>query len=77
MFREFRAALALKPSDDRYPHKGLLFAIYLWGARLSGNRDVGKPQVERAFFERATQALQSQFDAQNETRYLQAIQAEY
>ncbi|KLO16069.1 hypothetical protein SCHPADRAFT_823743, partial [Schizopora paradoxa] len=71
-----KAALALKPSDDKYPHEGLIYAIYLWGARLSGNRDVAKPQAERAFFERATQALQIQLDTQSATRHLQAVQTQ-
>ncbi|THH04594.1 hypothetical protein EW145_g5404 [Phellinidium pouzarii] len=76
--------LSSTPSDEVYPHFGLVNAMYLWGVHFSftlgGNTPVVpqiQTEIEQAIFARACAYLQTnQIEGQDPQRGLQAIQAE-
>lgn len=69
-------AIDFGPSSSVFPHPALLNAMYLWGARFSRNNLLSSPQIERAFYERATGLLQSELEGQTPQRGLQVVQTE-
>ncbi|KAI5116879.1 hypothetical protein M0805_009861 [Coniferiporia weirii] len=73
-----RFLTALLPiSDIAYPNPALVSTVYLWAIRLSRSADLSTPEIEHAFFERATGNLATQeFGSQSLQRSLQAVQAE-
>lgn len=70
------SAINAGPSSPSFPHLGLLNAMYLWGARFSGNHLLSTPQIERAFFDRASGIIQTDLDGQTPQRGLQVVQTE-
>lgn len=72
----FAAALSYPFGSADFPHPALLNAAYLWGLRLSRS-PVATPDVEHAFFARATAHLQSRPPGAQSLRHdLHAVQAE-